>query len=140
MAWARFMLRQFRNHRRRDTHHPVFAALGPQDEQRPFLELNVFDAQIERLTHPQPAAVKQADDQVGGITRPVPDGLEQGLGFRDGGGMAQAGRAPGAEGINVFVDKRSGVSIYDPAMNDFRTVALSIKGLHLSGLGIKLVQ
>ena len=86
------------------------------------------------------AVVEEAVSQVGGITRPVPDGLEQGLGFRDGGGMAQAGRAPGAEGINVFVDKRSGVSIYDPAMNDFRTVALSIKGLHLSGLGIKLVQ
>jgi hypothetical protein len=37
-------------------------------------------------------------------------------------------------------NKRSGVSINDKAVDDFGTVALKIKGLHISGPEIKLLQ
>jgi len=47
----------------------------------PWTSENSGEPQIERFTHPQAAAIKQAGDQAGRITRPVPDGLEQGLGF-----------------------------------------------------------
>jgi hypothetical protein len=96
------LLHHFGHHRRRDGHHPVIAAFGPSDKKRELFDSDVFDAQIERFTHPQPAAVKQADDQVDGITSPISDGLEQGLGFGHGGRVAHMGRAPGAEGINIF--------------------------------------
>jgi len=96
------LLPQFWNHRWGDGHHPVFAALGPEDEQRQFLELNIFNAQIERFTHPQPAAVEETDNQVGVVTRPIPNGLEQGLGLGDRRGMAQAGWPSDAESIKTL--------------------------------------
>jgi len=65
------------------------------------LELNAFNTQIERFTHAETAAVQEAGDQVGGIARPVADGLEGGWGFGDGWGVAQAGRPLGAEDGDV---------------------------------------
>jgi len=39
------------------------------------------NSQIERFGHAQAAAVEEAGDQAGGLTNPVADSLEQGLGF-----------------------------------------------------------
>ena len=66
---------------------PVFAALGPDEKETGLLLVNVFDTQIEGLGDAQAATINQAGDQVGGIAGPIPNGLEQGLSFSDGGRM-----------------------------------------------------
>jgi hypothetical protein len=63
-------------------------------------QIHILDSQIEWLRGAQAATINQAGEQIGGITRPVPNGLEQGLSFSDGGRMAEAGRSSGAESIH----------------------------------------
>ena len=69
------LLNQFRHEGSRQGNHPVFAALGPDKKEIGLLQVNVFDAQIEGLADAQAATINQATDQVGGITRPIPNAL-----------------------------------------------------------------
>jgi hypothetical protein len=94
------LLDNFGRQRLGQGNHPVFAALGPDEKETGFFQVNVFDTQIEGLGDAQAATINQAGDQVGGIVGPIPNGLEQGLGFTDGGRMSQASRSFGAESIH----------------------------------------
>jgi hypothetical protein len=65
-------------------------------------QVYVFDAEVERLRHAQPAAVKEAHDQVGGVARFVSDGLQERLSFGQGGRVAHVDGSIGTERIHVF--------------------------------------
>ena len=94
------LLNDFRHERSGQGHNPVLAALGPDEKQRALFQIHILDSQIEGFRDAQAATVNQAGEQIGGITRPVPNGLEQGLGFCHGGRMTQACRSSGAESIH----------------------------------------
>ena len=94
------LLNDFGHERGGQGHNPVLAALGPDEKQHALFQIHILDSQIEGFRDAQAATVNQAGDQTGGITRPVLNGLEQGLGFRHGGRMSQTSRTFGAESIH----------------------------------------
>ena len=96
------LLDNFRHQRFGEGNHPVFATLGPDEKETGFFQVNVFDTQIEGFGDTQAAAINQAGDEIGGITRPILNSLEQGLSFGDGRCMAQAGGPSGAKGIHTL--------------------------------------
>ena len=96
------LLDEFRYQYFGEGNNTVFAALGPDEKERELIQIEVFDAQVERLADTQPAAVDQSGNEIGGISGPIPNGLEQGLGFRNGGRMPQAGRPFGSKRIHVL--------------------------------------
>jgi hypothetical protein len=57
----------FWEQRGRQRHHPIISAFGPSNAEAAPFEVQVFDAQIERLGNPQSAAVEHPCDQVGRI-------------------------------------------------------------------------
>ena len=111
------LLGQFRNQRRRQGNYPVFFALGTSDRETGSCKVHILDAQIQRLANAQPASVKQANDQVGGITGDVLSGLKQRQGLGDRGSVAEMRRTPGAEGVHplqwlsqdLLIEKENGV-------------------------------
>lgn len=96
------LLGQIRNEGRGQGNDPVLAALGADDKKGKALQTDIFDPQIKGLRNPQPAAVEEACNQVGGITGDVTNGLEQSLGFGDGGRMAEVSRPFGPEGVDAL--------------------------------------
>ena len=72
----------------------------PPDAEAASFEVYGFDAQIERLRHPQSAAVKQPCNQVGRVAALVLDGLKQQLRFGDRWCMAGMNRPLGTEGVH----------------------------------------
>jgi hypothetical protein len=96
------LLNQLRHQRLGQGDHPVFAALGPDEKETGFFQVNVFDTQIEGFGDTQAAAINQPGDQVGGITRPILNSLEQGLSFSDGGRTTKTGGSSGAEGVHIL--------------------------------------
>jgi hypothetical protein len=73
---------------------------GPDEKEFKLFEIEIFYTQVERFSDPQSVTVNQPGDEIGGITRPISNGLEQGSGFRNGGCMTQAGRTFGTQGIH----------------------------------------
>ena len=96
------LLPEFRHQHLGQGNDPIFAALGPDEKEGEPFQIKVFDAQIKRLAHAQSTAIKQPGDQVGGITRPIANRLEQRLSFVNRGSMAQARRPFGAERIDIL--------------------------------------
>lgn len=94
------LLDEFGHERFGQGNDPVFAALGSDEKKRELFQVHILDSHVEGFSDAQPAAINHASDQIGGITGLVANGLEQGLSFGNGGGMTQAGRPFGAEGIH----------------------------------------
>ena len=80
----------------------VLAALGPDQKKGELIQVEVFDPQVERFANPQPAAIDQSGDEIGGITGSISNSLEQRLGLRNGRSMAETGRSFSAKRIDVF--------------------------------------
>ena len=96
------LLDNFGRQRLGQGNHPVFAALGPEEKETGFFQVNVFDTQIEGFGDTQAAAINQAGDEIGGIAGAILNSFEQGLSFGDGRCMAQAGGPSGAEGVHIL--------------------------------------
>ena len=79
------LLSHFQEQSRGQGHDPVMATLGTADAKSGTPQIDIFDAQIERLRDAQATTVKQARQQVGGIPIEVGDGAQQGVGFWGGG-------------------------------------------------------
>ena len=96
------LLNQLRHQRLGQGDHPVLSALGTEEKETGLFKVDILDSQVEGFGDTQAAAINQAGDEIGGITRPILNSLEQGLSFGDGGCMAQAGGPSGAEGIHTL--------------------------------------
>jgi len=95
------LLLEFRKQGHRQSNDSIVATFGPPNADSGALEVEVFDAQIERFRDAETAAIEQAGNEVGGIPSFIADSLEERLGLGDGGGMALLNGAFGAEGIDV---------------------------------------
>ena len=67
---------QFLGQRRGQCYHPIPPALGSTNAEAGSFKVDVFDPQIDRFGHAQPAAVEQAGEQVGGIAKEVTNAPE----------------------------------------------------------------
>ena len=79
-------------------HDAAFAAFGLMDMKPGLREVEVFDAQIEGFAHPQPAGIKQVNDQPSWVMMDIRNRREQLTDFGLGGAVTDSDRPCGAEG------------------------------------------
>ena len=87
--------------RRGQRHHPVLPTFRTADTEGALFEAHILDAQVQWFTHPQPATIKHASDQIGWVTAFILDGAQKRLGFRHRGSMAFVNRSLSSQGVNV---------------------------------------